>query len=291
LANYYHDRSVWFFNPDESPVTLVPFTDSPYISAVAPGAGRRDDTHDGVSPGAIAVLLGGNFARDLRGTTNPPPLPKLPVRLLSASANDGDVFAPCQCRPDAGWTDAHPPVDPSISVDFGGVYAPILAVSNIEEQEAVTVQVPFAVPIGDTAVSLRVHGLVATRRVTILPATPGIFQLQMEDGRIRGIVLRPDGSMVDLQHPAHPGETLRLFATGLGPIGRDAEPVARLIIGVNHRGAPLVSARYADAMRGVEEITFRIPADAPAGKDIPLSAGVVVGGTTVYSNKSSLPVR
>jgi uncharacterized protein (TIGR03437 family) len=291
LANYYHDRSVWFFNPDESPVTLVPFTDRPYISAVAPGAGRRDDTHDGVSPGAIAILLGGNFARDLRGTTNLTPLPRLPVRLLSASANDGDVFAPCECRPDAGWNDAHGPVDPSMSVDFGGVHAPILAVSNIEEQEAVTVQVPFAAPIGDTSVTLRADGLVATRRVTILPATPGIFQIRMADARIRGIVLRPDGSIVDLQHPAHPGETLRLFATGLGPMGRDGEPVERLIIGVNHRGAPLVSARYAGGMTGVEEITFRIPVDVPAGTDIPLSVGVVVGGKTVYSNKSSLPVK
>jgi uncharacterized protein (TIGR03437 family) len=291
LANYYHDRSVWYFNPDELPVTLVPFTDRPYISAVAPGAGRRDDTQVGVSPGAIAILLGGNFASGLRGATNPSTLPELPVRLLSASANDGAVFAPCECRTSAVRSDVHAAVDPSISVEFGGMRAPILAVSNIEGQEAVTVQVPFAVPIGDTSVTLRARGLLATRRVTILPATPGIFQGQMDDGRIRGIVLRPDGSMVDPQHPAHPGETLRMFATGLGQIGRDAQPVARLIIGVNHRGAPLVSARYASGMTGVEEITFGIPADTPAGTDIPLSVGVVVSGRTVYSNKSSLPVR
>jgi uncharacterized protein (TIGR03437 family) len=213
------------------------------------------------------------------------------VHLLSASANDGDVFAACECRPDAGWNHAHAPLNPSISVDFGAVHAPILAISNIEEQEAVTVQVPFAVPIGDTSVTLRAHGLVATRRVTILPATPGIFQVRMADGRIRGIVLRPDGSMVDLHHPAHPGETLRLFATGLGPMRRDGEPVERLIIGVSNRGVPLVSARYAGGMTGVEEITFRIPVDIPAGTDIPLSVGVVVGGKTVYSNRSSLPVR
>jgi uncharacterized protein (TIGR03437 family) len=113
----------------------------------------------------------------------------------------------------------------------------------------------------------------------------------MTDTRIRGLVLRPDGSMVDLQHPAHPGETLRMFATGLGPLGPTAEPVDRLIIGVNHRGAPLVSARYAAGMIGVEEITFQIPTDVPASTDIPLSVGVVVNGGTVYSNKSSVPVQ
>jgi hypothetical protein len=60
---------------------------------------------------------------------------------------------------------------------------------------------------------------------------------------------------------------------------------------VNHRGAPLVSARYAAGMIGVEEITFQIPTDVPASTDIPLSVGVVVNGGTVYSNKSSVPVQ
>jgi hypothetical protein len=64
-----------------------------------------------------------------------------------------------------------------------------------------------------------------------------------------------------------------------------------LIIGVNHRGAPLVWARYAGGMVGVEEIAFQISPDVPAGRDVPLSVGVVVDGRTVYSNKSSLPVQ
>jgi hypothetical protein len=77
----------------------------------------------------------------------------------------------------------------------------------------------------------------------------------------------------------------------VGTAGSAAHPIERLIIGVNHRGVPLVSARYAEGMVGVEEITFQIPGDVPAGRDIPLSVGVVVGGRTVYSNKSSLPVQ
>jgi hypothetical protein len=42
---------------------------------------------------------------------------------------------------------------------------------------------------------------------------------------------------------------------------------------------------------GIEEITFQIPPDVPPGTDVPLSVGVVVNGKTVYSNKSSLPVK
>jgi uncharacterized protein (TIGR03437 family) len=303
LVNYYHDREVWLFNPDETPVSLVPFTDKPFLSAVAAGAGRRDDTHDGVSAGSIAILLGGNFARGVHGTTNPRPLPRLPVRLLSVAAEHGGVFAPCESNAETDGAEERQPQVDGLSVQFGGTPAPILAVSNLEGQESLTVQVPFNVPAGETTVSLRAGGLLAVKKVTILPASPGIFQMRMTDGGIRGIVLHQDGTLADLEHPAHRGETLRMFATGLGPMmppvatnqaGPDtggAQPVRRLIIGVNHRGAPLVWARYAGGMVGVEEIAFQISPDVPAGRDVPLSVGVVVDGRTVYSNKSSLPVQ
>ncbi len=299
LAKYFGDRTAWFFNPDESPVTLVPFTDQPYISAVATGAGRRDDTRQGVSAGGIAILLGGNFARDVHGATGPGLLGKLPLRLERISAEEGTIFRP-DPKPAEPAPDSKPP---RMSVRFGAAEAPILAVSNMQGQEAIAVQVPLEVPAGQTEVTLRVADFTARKRVTVLPATPGIFQMQMDDGQVRGVVLHPDGSLVDLQHPAGRSEALRMFVTGLGPLapalpanrpataGLEAQPVYRLIVGVNHHGAPLVSLRYAEGAIGVEELTFRIPADVPAGRDIPLSIGVVVGSKTVYSNKSSLPVE
>jgi len=307
LTKYFRDRTVWFFNPDESPPTLVPAGDQPYIRAVTPGAGRRDDTREGVSPGGIAILLGGNFSRNLRGVTNRRLLGPLPLRLQSASVEYGNVFAAGEDGPasDSAPAEAsHASSDPHpISVRFGAVAAPILAVSNFEGQEAITVQVPFEVPIAQTEVTLRISDFTARKRVAVLPATPGILQMQMDDAHVRGIVVRLDRSIVDLQHPARRGDTLRMFVTGLGPLapafptnrvgvaGLTAEPVYRLIVGVNHHGAPLVSTRYAEGMIGVEEITFRIPEDVPAGPNIPLSVGVVVGGRTVYSNRSSLPVQ
>jgi hypothetical protein len=41
------------------------------------------------------------------------------------------------------------------------------------------------------------------------------FQMSMSDSKLRGIVLRPDDSFVDLKHPAHRGEILRYYATDL----------------------------------------------------------------------------
>jgi len=302
LVDYYADREAWVFNPDETPVTLVPATDKPYLSVVADGAGRRDDFREGISPGGIAILFGGNFAREVRGTTNPRLLGRLPFRLAGTSAEYGSLFEPAAGDSASGEGGPFPFEVRKVSVRFGTTPAPILAMSNFDEQESVTVQVPFEIPIGWTPVTFRAGDVSVTRRVRVLPATPGIFQVKMSDSKVRGIVLRTDGSVVDLEHPAHPGDVLRLFATGLGPLAPAvrtnepgttppiSEPGWRLIIGVNHQGVPLVSARYAASTVGVEEITFQIPPNVPPGTDIPLSVGVVVDGRTVYSNKSSLPV-
>jgi len=307
LAKHYNDRNVWMFNPDELPITLVPFTDKPYLSALVAGAGHREDPRDGVSPGSVAILLGANFARNLEGTTSPGPLPRLPVRLLNVSPALGNVFSVCEsdpaCADDSADASPFPFESSGVSVQFGSARAPILAVSNLDGQESVTVQVPFEVPVGETTVTLRSGHQSATRKVTILPATPGVFQMRMADGGTRAVVLHADGSMVDLQHPAHPGETLRMFATGLGPMqpavhtnqmgssDSPAVPVYGLIVGFHAQAVTLISATPAAGMVGVEEVTFQIPANAPSGPDIPLSLAVVVDGKAVHSNKSSLPVQ
>jgi uncharacterized protein (TIGR03437 family) len=300
LTRYFRDRDAWLFNPDEFPVTLVPFTDKPYLSGIAPGAGLRDDVNRGVSPGSIAVLLGGNFLKTPSPASSQP-LIGLPLRILSVSAELGQLLAPA--APDSFNDQPVAFTRNGISVTFNSIPAPILAVSKLEDQESITVQVPCELPPGETRVTLHEGGLESTRRVQIRRATPGIFQMRHSDGAYRGIVTRADGSLVDPQHPAHPGETLHLFATGLGPMlpplrtgeavaaGAFSSPVHKLIIGVNHHGAPLISARSAEGMLGVEDVTFQIPPDVPAGLDIPLSVGVVVNGRTVYSNKSRLPVE
>jgi len=295
LIKYYSDRAVWVFNPDESPVTLEPYTERPLIRSLVAGTGKRDDPHVGLAPGGIAVLLGANFAHDLNGTAGPGLLRGLPVRLLSVTPDFGHLFEP------------YDPPDPAtklpdLTVDFGGRRAPVLAVSNIEGQESVTVQVPFETPPGETSVTLRERGYPFTKKVTILPAAPGIFDIKSADGSVKAIILRQDGTMVDLEHPAHPGEILRMFATGLGPmqpqvrtgqVGTDdlAAPARQLIVGFHAQGIPLISARYAKGMVGVEEVTFQLPAAAAKGPDLPLSLAVLQDGQPVYSNTTRIPVN
>ena len=63
----------------------------------------------------------------------------------------------------------------------------------------------------------------------ISEAAPGIFEWTMPDGKKRAVMLRPDGTLVTTTNPAHPGDIIRAFVTGMvapaGLIDRDVFPV------------------------------------------------------------------
>lgn len=302
LLSYYHDRQAWIFHPDETPVTLVPFTEEPYVTVVAGGAGKPEDGREGVSPGEIAIILGGNFAREPSTPPNPAILGDLPLQLAAATPQFGDVFAAVAGPRLPARPSPFPMRMGDLSVQFGGHVAPILAVSRFGSQEAVTVQVPFDLSTGWCSVTLRVGAEQATQKVRVRPVSPGILQMRMSDSVPRGILIRPDGTLVDLEHPARRGETLKLLATGLGsmyppvptnqpgPTPALSEPIYRLVLGINQHAVPLLTAHYAVGLVGLEEIAFRVPDSTPAGKNIPLVLGAVSGAGTLYSNSSLFPV-
>ena len=298
LIAYFYDRTVWRFNPDTTPATLVPLTlTKPFVTKVAAGTGRRDDPRDGISPGGIALLLGGNFAADVDGTTVTGLLGRAPFRLASVSAEYGNLLAPSRHTgprsQDAGSAARQPARSEGgcrkePSVHFGDFPARVLGVSNFDGQEAITVQAPAGLRPGQAVVTVRSCGGAGTTRVRVLPAAPGIFQAQMGESQIQAVVVRGDGSAVTADHPARRGEVLHLFATGLGP---EAPKQSSLIVGVNHHGAGLVSVTPAAGLPGVFDIAFTAPDDVPSGPNIPLSVGILIDRKIVYSNKSSLPME
>ena len=104
-----------------------------------------------------------------------------------------------------------------VEVQFGGIAGPILSVSNVGGVQQVNVQVPFELAPGTTSLTITVTGggSATLNNVAVAPNDPGIFEFA-QSGKQYGVVIHADGSYVTPQNPAHPGETLQMFATGLG---------------------------------------------------------------------------
>jgi uncharacterized protein (TIGR03437 family) len=194
----------------------------------------------------------------------------------------------------------------SDTVTVASVAAPIFSVGNVGGAEQLTFQVPCeTAPANSVPITISVGGGTGTITFPVVAASPGIFETVMSDGARRAVVVRPDGTFVSLQNPARRGETVRVFATGLGvtipsmvtgavPVpGADSLALGQIIVGVNNGGARVITSRVSPSLIGVFEITFEVPSDAPTGNDVVLNVAVnAVGDTqTRFSNGSKLPIQ
>ncbi len=112
---------------------------------------------------------------------------------------------------------------------------------------------------------------------------------------------------MSLENPAHAGETLRAFVTGLGaPVsasgvrigtdqggipGDDAAPQVPVIVGVADEGVTVNNAVYAQNLIGVWILTFNVPADAPPGNNLDFAVAAVLNDTPQYGNPSKIPIH
>ena len=120
--------------------------------------------------------------------------------------------------------------------------------------------------------------------IRIGPASPGLFMLQPGTA----LAVRLDSSLVTTANPARPGDTLILFATGLGEtvgpalrLGELARGAAALLamdrfaIKLNGRLAPRDHVYYAGlapGFAGLYQINLRLPEDTPVDPEIRIIA-------------------
>jgi uncharacterized protein (TIGR03437 family) len=191
-------------------------------------------------------------------------------------------------------------------VTFGDrLKAPLLWVSNANGQESIAIQVPCDAAVGSSPVTINVGGGSKTGTVNLRQASPGILESVQSDGVSRAVLVRPDGSFVDVAtNPARRGEIVRLYATGLGqttpPVGTnqvavpgpDSVVAGNVIVGVANSGVRVVSAVLTREIIGVYEVTFEIPSDASATNSAVLSVAInpVGGGPTQFSRGAIIPI-
>jgi uncharacterized protein (TIGR03437 family) len=208
----------------------------------------------------------------------------------------------------------------SVSVQFGGISAPILYVANYNGEESVAAQVPCDVPASN-AVPPATVSMVVTVDGNVFPAfpvpvtqySPGIFQFVDTDGQTRAVLVRQDGSFISLANPAQPGDTLRMYVTGLGQttpplftnefdpltdasgtwVPQELPVTAGLVVGVNNNGVAVISAHYAYGMVGVYEVDFQVPENTPTGNNAPFAIAVYVdqGTSLLFGNPSLIPIQ
>jgi uncharacterized protein (TIGR03437 family) len=194
----------------------------------------------------------------------------------------------------------------NVTVQFDGVFAPIYNVTNLDGSESVTVQVPFettpgtAVPVTVTADGASTTGLTAD----VSPGAPGIFEYLLSDGvTLNAVQVRPDGSFVSPTNPAHRGEVITAYVTGLipaaGAIGTNsfAPPDSQVdittpvIVAVNNAGVAPPTVFYAPNLIGAWEVQFTVPSNAPTGASIPFAVGIPINGKTVVAKRSKMPIQ
>ncbi len=191
-----------------------------------------------------------------------------------------------------------------VQVLFNGAPSPIYNVANVNGQQQVTFQVPCNVTPGSVPVTVNVGGGTANVNVTVKPASPGLFITGTGSSAIP-VLLRPDGSFVSASNPAHRGEQLIAYVTGLGPmtpsVGTNSLPApgsnptvqGTVIVGIDGNGAPFVGAAASPDILGVETVTFVVPSTIPAGTAT-FSIGMLYpssGSTVYYSGLGMFPVQ
>lgn len=227
----------------------------------------------GVSPGSIAYIRAAGIAPALRGSVTPPSIVgPLPTRLAD------------------------------VEVRFNNVLAPIYAVSNVNGEESVIVQVPFEVAPGTANLNIvTAGGGTTTVPVTILPVKPGVFTFGDVNGAQYAVATRPDGSYISSANPARRGEEIRVYATGLGQTapgtatnraGIGGQQVAfPVIAGVNNAGVRVRSAELLEGAVGVYVVTLEVPADTQTGSNQGLGLGVTgPDGQVVFANSAFIPI-
>ena len=202
-----------------------------------------------------------------------------------------------------------------VSILVGGFPAPVLAVANIPVSNPLGMQqINFQVPFETQTnlVEVRYQGL----STFVLPqaVAPGIFTLADGSGAIQHA---SDYSLVTASNPAAPGETIVIYATGLGPVtGAVADgtpapgpfPAQQMcqspvvtIGGTPEDGAGtsanILYAGLTPGYVGLYQVNVQVPTSTPAG---PASlyifspgclAMLLPPGNAGYSNTVTLPVQ
>lgn len=161
-----------------------------------------------------------------------------------------------------------------VRVTVNGIAAPVYAVSSVQ----ISAIVPYAAEGPAATFVVETNGTASNAVQVPLAATaPGVFSLD-QNGLGDGAVLHADFSVVNSVNPAHAGETVLIYLTGLGAVtppvaDGDAAPatpplaVADALVAVTVGGLPcnVLYKGLAPTLAGLYQLNVTLPANLPPG--------------------------
>ena len=145
---------------------------------------------------------------------------------------------------------------------------------------------PYEVTAGTATVVINTPegGTSQPLKVPIQAAAPGIFQTEYNGMSYTVAIRESDGSYISPTNPAHIGDTICVFATGLGQttpmLATNSTGVANatlvypIDVGLDNAGVRLVSAAPSQDQVGVFTVCMAVPTGTVTGSRQPV--GIVV---------------
>jgi uncharacterized protein (TIGR03437 family) len=174
------------------------------------------------------------------------------------------------------------------SVTVNNVPAPIFAVANVSGQQQINFQVPQNIS-SPAWVAVSNNGVYSSPVAVNVNAVPGIFTL---DGS-RGAIQHADFRLVTPSSPAARGETIVVYATGLGAVQPDpglgnpaaVSPLSWTItlptVTIGGKPAQVLFSGLVPGLVALNQLNVVVPADAPSGDvDVVISNPNVSGAAS-----------
>lgn len=251
------------------------------------------DLFDPVLLDAIAIHEQGIVNNASCGLASTSLAPGTIAAIFGINLTDGTSCLAPSCYPKIGPDGRLNTILAGTQVLVNGSPAPIYYASPSQ----VGIQLPSELSGNSATVQVVVGGGASPpTTVSIAPVSPGIFSFSA-DGRGAGAITHPDGSAVSTTNPAHPGEVVILYATGLGAVSPPAHtgtvttvpavtisPASVLIEGTR------VIPEYAGLSGccvGLNQLNFRLPMNVRRGDDIQVA--IEIAG--IRSNLVTLAVH
>ncbi len=161
------------------------------------------------------------------------------------------------------------------SVAIGGIAAPLVAAVPSASGDQINLQVPFELEGQTTAeVVTTVNTVIAPIETILLGPVPAVFTTT-QNGSGPAAALHSNFTAVTAASPAAAGETISIFATGLGPLNEAVTTGAAapgststklaVTATIGGKDAPVAFAGLAPGFAGLYQVNAQVPAGAGTG--------------------------